>query len=92
MSSKPSRPKARKQLSKADLKAYESRRAAERRRISTASPNPLGPTEPAHISVEHSFTMSRNDEYSVIKADLTRLLLIVAALLVALVVLTIVLR
>ncbi len=92
MSSNPNRPKARKQLSKADLKAYEARRAAERRRISTASPNPLGPTEPAHIPVEHPFTMSRDDEYTVIKADLIRLLMILAALVVVLVVLTFVLR
>lgn len=92
MSSKPNRPRARKQLSKADLKAYESRRAAERKRISTVSPKALAPTDPAHVSVEHSFSMSRDDEYSVIKADLVRLLIIVAALLVALVVLTIILR
>jgi len=92
VSSNPNRPKARKQLSKADLKAYEARRAAERRRISTASPNPMGSTEPAHIPVEHSFTMSRDDEYTVIKADLIRLLMILAALVVVLVVLTFVLR
>jgi hypothetical protein len=51
-----------------------------------------GPTEPAHIPVEHSFTMSRDDEYTVIKADLIRLLMILAALVVVLVVLTFVLR
>lgn len=86
------KPRTRKQLSKADLKAYESRRAAERRRIATASPNPLTPTEPAKVSIEHSFALSRDEEYSVIKSDLTRLLMIVAVLFVALAVLTLVLR
>lgn len=92
MSGKLNRPKTRKQLSKADLKAYESRRAAERRRISTASTNPVPRTDEAKTAVEHSFVLSRDDEYSVIKSDLMRLLIIVATLLVALLVLTLVLR
>ena len=92
MSSKPSRQKTRKQLSKADLKAYESRRAAERHRIATPSPTPSVPTEPASLSIEHSFKMSRDQEYAVIKSDLNRLLIIMAILIVALIALTFVLR
>lgn len=92
MSSKSSRQKTRKQLSKADLKAYESRRAAERRRISAAAGNTVAPTEPVNLTVEHSFELARNQEYAVIKSDLIRLVIILAILVVALIAVTFVLR
>jgi hypothetical protein len=94
MSSRPNRQRQRRQLSRAELKAYESRRAAERRRISTVTDNAdaeaqalLGPN-----TAELTYEMTRDEEFAVIRSDLMRLLVIVAILLVMLVVFTIVLR
>lgn len=92
MTSRANRTRTRKDLSKADLKAYESRRAAERRRIGTGGGNPLQASEPARVPQEHSFAMTRDEEFIVIKSDLVRMLTILAVLAVALVVLTLVLR
>ena len=92
MSSQPNKTKTRKRLSKADLKAYESRRAAERHRVALTTPNPVAPADSAHVASEHSFAMTRDEEYRVIKSDLVRLIIILAILLAVLVVLTFILR
>lgn len=91
MSGKVNRPRSRKQLSKADLKAYESRKAERRESSMDTEPVRIQP-ETAHVSHEHSFAITRNEEYRTIRADLIRLLIIVAVLLVMLAVLTIFLR
>lgn len=91
MSNKSSRkPRTRKELSRADLKAYEARRADEQRRIGTASAAQQAATVVAPI--EHSYELSRDEEFSVIKADLMRLAIILAVITVLLVLLTFVLR
>lgn len=91
MSGRTTRGRDRTKLSKAELKAYEARRAAERLRIAThtASGNEVELDTP--ITAEHSYTMSRDEEFAVIRSDLRRLAIIVAILIVALVVATLVL-
>lgn len=86
------RPKTRKELSRAELKAYEARRADERKRIGTGSISNLEAGKPVSIPVEHSFAMNRDEEFTVIKADLYRLLIILAAISVIMIVLTFLLR
>jgi hypothetical protein len=86
------RPKTRKELSRAELKAYEARRADERKRIGTGSVSNLEVGKPVSSQVEHSFAMNRDEEFTVIKADLYRLLIILAAISVLMIVLTILLR
>lgn len=70
-------------LSKAEIKAYESRRAAERARIMTGTAE--GPAVEGPEVLQHSYSMTRNDEFQVIKADLIRLLWIVGLLVIALI-------
>lgn len=91
MSNKSSRrPRTRKELSRAELKAYEARRADERRRIGTA--NAAQQTAAVVAPVEHSYQMSRDEEFTVIKSDLIRLGIILAVIAVLLLILTFVLR
>lgn len=88
-----SRPKRR--LTRAELKAYESRRAAERQRIAARSDHveiDMNPRLLGDDIVDTSYTMTRNDEFEVIRADLLRLGVIVVLLLVLLVAATVVLR
>jgi hypothetical protein len=87
MASNSSGSRRRSRLSRAEVKAYEARRAAERRRLSlhdtdaersdTASP------------IAHSYSITRDDEFAVIRADLIRLGWIVGVLLVALAIATV---
>jgi hypothetical protein len=86
------KPKTRKELSKADLKAYEARRADERKRIGSAHAQAEPAPTPVVAQVEHTYAISRNDEFAVIRADLMRLLVILGVIAVIMVVLTIVLR
>jgi hypothetical protein len=94
MSSKPSRTRQRRQLSRAELKAYEARRAAERRRISASTAS--ADAEAAAIlhsdQAELTYELTRDEEFAVIRSDLRRLLIIVAILVALLVVFTIILR
>ena len=93
MTSRSSRkPKTRKELSKADLKAYEARRADERKRIGTANTVAEPTVTPVIAHVEHTYAISRDDEFAVIKADLMRLLVILGLIAVIMAVLTVVLR
>jgi hypothetical protein len=84
--SKPTKSKSRPQFSRAELKAYEARRAEEVRRV------PIGPAGAEGVPVRRSYALTRDEEYAVIRADLRRLLLIVLVLFAILVVAMIVLR
>lgn len=79
------------QLSRAQLKAYEARRAEEINR----APVEVQPerTQASRIVVpRRSVMMSRSEEMMIIKSDLRRLLLILALLAVFLIVATFILR
>jgi hypothetical protein len=91
MSGRTTRGRDRSKLSRAELKAYEARRAAERRRIATHTASSDVVELGTPLSVEHSYTMSRDEEFEVIRSDLKRLGIIVAILAVALLGATIVL-
>ena len=86
------KPRTRKELSKAELKAYEARRADERNRIGTARADQAEVIAPVMPSVEHSYALSRDEEFAVIKSDLMRLIVILAVIAVIMVVLTFVLN
>ncbi|HUG14077.1 MAG TPA: hypothetical protein VMM78_03580 [Thermomicrobiales bacterium] len=88
--SKPTKSRSRGQLSRAEIKAYEARRAAQRSQ---------SPVSAAHVSSTEGTTrarrarsLSREEEFAIIKADMKRLVVILAILLVILVAVTIVLR
>lgn len=92
MSGKSTRkPRSRRNLSKAELKAYESRRADERMRIGA---NTGGEADVAVLitPTEHTFEITRDEEFAVIRADLKRLLIILAFIAVLMIALTIILR
>lgn len=93
MSGRASKRRTRRELSKADLKAYESRRAAERKRVrdETTDAQVQAAARPA-VSTQQSFELTRDEEFRVIRSDLIRLLYIMAILTVALGVLTVILR
>jgi hypothetical protein len=81
-------------LSRAELKAYEARRAAELRRASMApvtENDTYRATANAPTTAPHR-VYSRADEVRVIQSDLRRLLMILALLAVLLIVATIILR
>lgn len=90
MSQKPAqRPRQRRQLSKAELKAYQARREDEMHR--------LGPTAAAEArslpsSARRTYTLGRDEEFSIIRSDLRRLMLILVCLVAVVVVMTIFLR
>lgn len=82
-------------LTRAELKAYRSRREAERRRIAVEAAETVDTERPERRPASGSgtsYTMTRDDEFIVIRQDLMRLMVIVAVLLVLLVIATIVLR
>ncbi len=76
----------RRKLSRAELKAYESRRAAERRRLAIQTATSQGEDG---APIEHSYSITRDDEYGVIKSDLVRLGWIVGILFVLLAIATV---
>ncbi|MFW6074141.1 MAG: hypothetical protein ACOC9Y_01000 [Chloroflexota bacterium] len=87
--------RGKRRLTRAELKAYEARRAAERQRIANRTEDveiKMSPEIAANPVDDTSYTMTRNEEFQVIQADLMRLGVIVAILLVMLVAATIVLR
>lgn len=89
--SKSTKPRSRTQLSRASIKAYEARRAEEVNRVEHEDVVSVdGPV--AVYPARRSFAMSRIEEMAIIRSDLRRLLLILAALAVILVVATFVLR
>lgn len=95
MSSKSTRNRQRRKLTRAEIKAYQSRRAAERQRISTSIDQPQSGAEGRDTRVplaNTSYSMTRDEEFAVIKADLMRLLVITAVLVVILIGATVVLR
>ena len=85
--SRPSKTKSRQQISRAELKAYEARRAAEVRRVPVA-----GSATVESAPTRRSYVLSRDEEYAIIRSDMRRLLTILAILVVVLVAATIVLR
>ena len=91
--SKPTRPRTR-QLTRAQLKAYEARRTVEVSR--TASPVPVASgsviESRAAAAPGRIHMLSRAEEYAIIRSDLRRLLWILAVLSVVLVIMTIILR
>lgn len=91
MSGRTTRSRDRSKLSRAELKAYEARRAAERRRIAAHHASDEVVELGTSLGVEHSYTMSRDEEFDVIRSDLKRLGIIVAILIVALIAATVVL-
>jgi len=87
--SKPTKTRSRPQFSKAELKAYEARRAEEVRR------GPVGvatDAAPGSVSSRRTYALSRDEEYAIIRSDLRRLLMILVVLAVVLLIATIVLR
>lgn len=89
--SKPTKARGRPQFSKAELKAYEARRAEEIRRVpagSAAADTAAGGT----ASVRRTYALSRDEEYAIIRGDLRRLLLILAVLALVLLVATVIFR
>jgi len=90
MASNRSSSRRRPRLSKAEIKAYESRRAAERRRLALRQEEEA---EQAVSQVQDStaYSITRDDEYGVIKSDLVRLGWIVLVLVISLGVATLIL-
>lgn len=81
---------SRRKRSKAEIKAYEARRAAERARIAHRSDANEGDTVVV-ASADHTYVLSRDEEYAVVREDLIRLGIIVAVLLAILIALTFIL-
>ncbi len=77
MSANKSTSRRRSRLSRAEIKAYEARRAEERRRLALQTND----EEVAARPDSTGYTMTRDDEFSVIKSDLVRLTWIVGILL-----------
>lgn len=88
--SKPTKSRQR-QLTRAELKAYEARRTVELNRGMAGAPGEVIATRPTTTS-RRVQALSRAEEYAIIRSDLRRLLWILAILTVALVVLTFFLR
>lgn len=83
----------RSQLTRAELQAYEARRADERKRVGATHEGDAAAVAVApRQQFEHSFEMNRDDEFTVIRSDLIRLLIVMAIITVLLVVATVVLR
>lgn len=89
MANNPGGTRKRGRLSRAEIKAYESRRAAERRRL--ALHDAESDSADSSTPIVHSYTITRDDEYAVIKSDLVRLGWIVGVLAFLLVVATLLL-
>jgi hypothetical protein len=94
--SKPTKARQRPQLSKAEIKAYEARRAAEGRRAlivpEAASNAPAAGGATITRGGRRGYTLTRDEEYVIIRSDLRRLLFILAVLAVVLVACTLLLR
>ncbi len=88
--SKPTKSRSR-QLTRAQLKAYEARRTVELNRGILGVEGESTPVRQP-TSVRRVQALSRAEEYAIIRSDLMRLLWILAVLAVALVVLTFFLR
>ncbi len=88
--SKPTKSRPR-QLTRAQLKAYEARRTLDLNRGSTGAGTEVVTARPAS-SVRRVQALSRAEEYAIIRSDLRRLLWILAVLAVVLVILTFILR
>ncbi len=87
MSSNRSNTRRRTRLSRAEIKAYEARRAEERRRLALHTDD-----EEHQARLESTgYSMARDDEFEVIKSDLVRLGWIVGVLALLLVGATLVL-
>ena len=90
--SKPTKSRPR-QLTRAQLKAYEARRTLDLNRGSAEAGRDVVTARPASpTSARRVQALSRAEEYAIIRSDLKRLLWILAVLMVVLVVLTIFLR
>lgn len=93
MSGRTSKRRTRKELSKADLKAYESRRASERKRVTAESEAAEARTvRVPEVASQHTLDLTRDQEFRIIRSDLIRLLYIMGILTVALAVITVILR
>ncbi len=80
MSSNRSNPRRRSRLSRAEIKAYEARRAEERRRLALHTEDEGHEDRPESTG----YSIARDDEFDVIKSDLVRLGWIVGVLTVLL--------
>lgn len=96
--SKPTRPRTKTQLNRAQLKAYEARRAEEVQRqleSEAAGEMPVRPTATAvaapPVSRRRIYALSQAEEMAIIRSDLKRLLMILAVLLVVLAIATVLL-
>lgn len=89
--SKSTRTKSRAQLSRAEIKAYEARRAEEVRRLPLDSAARVDDATTT-IALRRTYALTRDEEYSIIRSDLRRLLIILAVLFVVLFVCTLFLR
>jgi hypothetical protein len=89
--SKSTRTRNRSQISRAQIKAYEARRAEEMQRAVAA--RPAADTSESQVSsVRRSRVQSRTEEFQTIKADLRRLAIILVIMTALLIAATIVLR
>jgi hypothetical protein len=88
--SKPPKTRSRDQLSRAEIKAYEARRAAARQPV--AIPATAVPSAKKAQPPRRTNTLSRAEEFNIIKADMKRLVVILMVLLVVLIMATIILR
>ncbi len=96
--SKPTKSRTKTQLNRAQLKAYEARRAEEVARqlevdaIGDASPRPAAAAvASAPASRRRIYALSHEEEMAIIRSDLKRLLTILAVLLVVLAIATVLL-
>ena len=89
--SKSTKSRSSRQVSRAELKAYEARRAEEARRISAPQVTTEGSATQAQPQ-RRVYTLTRDEEYAIIRQDLRRLLMIVGVLVAVLVLATIFLR
>src|SRR5205823_13955928 len=90
--SKPTKARSRPQFTKAELKAYEARRAEELQRVPAAGVARVEATGAPSASTRRTYALTRDEEYRIIRGDLRRLLLILAILAVVLVAATIAFR
>lgn len=96
--SKPTRPRTKTQLNRAQLKAYEARRAEEvQRQLESEAAGEI-PVRRAALTVAAApvprrriYALSQAEEMAIIRSDLKRLLMILAVLLVVLAIATVLL-
>jgi len=90
--SKTTKSKTARQVSRAELKAYEARRAEEGHRVAAPQLSGEGTAAPSATATRRVYVLTRDEEYKIIRGDLRRLLLIVAILVLVLIVATLILR